>query len=393
MQSPFTSEVLARARELFPHLKQGKIYLNHAGASPLSTRVVGAITAYLHRRSEGDLDTYQNDLGMVAECRTALARLVRAESPDRIAFQFNTSDAINVIAAGIPWKSGDRILLADIEFPANVYPYVNLRQLGVELDFISAPEGKVTTDLVASKLGQHTRLLAMSAVQFLSGFRGDLRSIGSLCRSNGTIFAVDGIQAVGAVRVDVQKMSIDALSAGAQKWQMGPHGTGFLYLTEELQSRIRQKNLGWLSVENPWDFYNYAQPLAASARRYEGGSLNMPGLWGLREAARTLIEFGPDGIESHILAITSKLIDLLREIDGVTLFSPLLEEERAGIVTIALDPPLNPAKVFETLMARGVTIALREGKLRFSPHFYNSIGDMERAAAMTSEVIREERRD
>ena len=391
MLSPFPSDVLARARELFTHLKQGKIYLNHAGTSPLSTRVVEAMTAYLHRRSGGDLDTYQNDLGMVAECRTAVARLIRAESPDRIAIQFNTSDAINVIAGGIQWKTGDRILLPDIEFPANVYPYVNLRQLGVELDFIAAPDGKVTTDLVASKLGQHTRLLAMSAVQFLSGFRGDLHSIGSLCRSNGTIFAVDGIQAVGAVRIDVQKMSIDALSAGAQKWQMGPHGTGFLYLTEELQSRIRQKNLGWLSVENPWDFYNYAQPLAASARRYEGGSLNMPGLWGFREAARTLIEFGPDGIESHILAITSKLIDLLLEIDGVRLFTSLQEEERAGIVTITLDPPLNPAKVFDTLMNRGVTIAIREGKLRFSPHFYNSIGDMERAAAMTSEAIREER--
>jgi cysteine desulfurase/selenocysteine lyase len=391
MHSPFPSETLARARELFPHLKQGKIYLNHAGTSPLSTRVVETMTAYLRRRSEGDLDTYQNDLGMVAECRTAVSRLIRAESADRVAFQSNTSDAINVIAAGIPWKSGDRILLGDIEFPANVYPYLNLRPLGVEIDFISAPDGKLTTEMIASRIGQHTRLLALSAVQFLSGHRADLRSIGSLCRNNGTIFAVDGIQAVGAVRIDVQKMSIDALSAGAQKWQMGPHGSGFLYLTEELQSRIRQKNLGWLSVENPWDFTNYAQPLASSARRYEGGSLNVPCLWGMREAIGTLIEFGPDGIESHILAITSVLIEHLSGIDGVTLFTPPRADERAGIVTISLTPQLNPRHVFEKLRDRGATIAIREGKLRYSPHYYNSIEDMERVAEMTAEAIREER--
>ena len=391
MRALFSSEILARARELFPHLRQGKTYLNHAGTSPLSTRVVASMTAYLKRRSEGELDTYQNDLGMVNECRSAVSRLIRAESADRIAFQFNTSDAINVIASGIPWKTGDRILLADVEFPANVYPYVNLRQLGVELDFISVPDGKVTPDVIASRIGQHTRLLALSAVQFLSGYRADLRSIGSLCRNNGTIFAVDGIQAVGAMRIDVQKMCIDALSAGAQKWQMGPHGSGFLYLTEELQTRIRQKNLGWLSVENPWDFHDYTQPLATSARRYEGGSLNMPGLWGMREAIGTLIEFGQDGIESHILGITTALIQRLSRIDGVTLFSPLPEEERAGIVTISLSPPLNPQNVFEKLMGRGVTIAIREGKLRYSPHFYNSMGDMDRAADLTAEAVREER--
>jgi cysteine desulfurase / selenocysteine lyase len=393
MHAQFPPETLARARELFPHLKQGKTYLNHAGTSPLSTRVVEAMTAYLQRRSGGELDTYQDDLVMVGECRKAVARLIRAESAERIAFQFNTSDAINVVAAGIPWKTGDRILVADCEFPANVYPYLNLRPLGVEIDFISSPDGRLTTDLIASKLTQHTRLLALSAVQFLSGYRADLRAIGSLCRNNGTIFAVDGIQAVGAVRVDVQKMSIDALSAGAQKWQMGPHGSGFLYLTEDLQSRIRQKNLGWLSVENPWDFSNFEQPLASSARRYEGGSLNMPGLWGMREALGTLIEFGQDGIESHILALTSGLTERLLKIDGAALYSPGQARERAGIVTISLSPRVNPQNVFEKLRERRITIALREGKLRYSPHFYNSMEDMDRAAEMTAEVIREETGD
>ena len=391
MPEPFSPETLAKARDLFPHVKQGKYYLNHAGTSPLSTRVVQAMTSYLHRRSEEEIDTYQNDLAMVSECRTAIARLIRAESAERVAFQFNTSDAINVIASGIPWKSGDRVLVSDSEFPANVYPYLNLRQLGVEIDFIAAPDGRLTTDIIASRLGQHTRLLALSAVQFLSGYRADIRSIGSLCRNNRTIFAVDGIQAVGGVRIDVQKMGIDALSAGSQKWQMGPHGAAFLYLTEELQSRIRQKYLGWLSVETPWDFHNYAQPLATSARRFEGGSLNMPGLWGLHAAINTLIEFGPDRIESHILAITGRLIERLAAIDGVTVFTPLPDEERAGIVTISLKPELDPQAVFEKLIGRGATIALRDGMLRYSPHFYCSMEDMNCAADLTEEAILEAR--
>jgi cysteine desulfurase/selenocysteine lyase len=349
------------------------------------------MTDYLNRRSAGELDTYQDDLAMVSECRTAVSRLIRAESADRIAFHSNTSDAINVVASGIPWKSGDRILVADFEFPANVYPYLNLKPLGVEVDFVSSPDGRLTTEQIVSRMGRHTRLLALSAVQFLSGYREDLRSIGSICRNSGAIFAVDGIQAAGAVRIDVQKMSVDALSAGAQKWLMGPHGTGFLYLTEELQSRIRQKNLGWLSVENPWDFHNYEQPLASSARRYEGGSLNMPGLHGMREAVGTLIEFGPDRIESHILAITSVLMERLSAIDGVTLFTPRLETERAGIVTVSLAPPLDPRRVYERLKDRGATTALREGKLRYSPHFYNSTVEMECVADMTAEAIREQR--
>ena len=141
-------ELLARARGLFPYTKQGRIFLNHAGTSPLSSRVVDAMTAYLERRSVGLLDTYAEDITMVAECRASVARLINAESPDRIAFQTNTSDAINVLASGIAWKSGDRVLLGDIEFPANVYPYLNLKARGVEIDFMKGSDGRVTAGMI-----------------------------------------------------------------------------------------------------------------------------------------------------------------------------------------------------------------------------------------------------
>jgi selenocysteine lyase/cysteine desulfurase len=374
---------LARARALFPHTTQGKVYLNHAGTGPLSTRVLAAMAAYLHERSEGTIDNYPADVEMVGRVRRYAQRLINAESPERITFQPNTSDALNVVASGISWTPGDRIILNDLEFPANVYPYLNLKRLGVELDVVGSRGGMITPDQIEKTLTPRTRLVALSAVQFLSGHRADLTSIGGLCRSRGVTFAVDGIQAVGAVALDVQAMKIDSLAAGSQKWQMGPHGTGFLYLTEELQSHVQQTNLGWLGVKDPWDFRNYNQALAPSARRYEGGSLNIPGLWGLEAALQTLLEFGIDAIEDQILGLTEILIEGFGEIAGVEILTPVPSSARAGIITIQLPLGLDQKRVFRRMVDKGLTAALREGKLRYSPHFYNTPEEMETAVEVT----------
>jgi cysteine desulfurase/selenocysteine lyase len=387
MSTLFSADTLNRARSLFPHTRQGKTYLNHASTAPLSSRVVNAMTTYLHNRSEGELETYFTDIKMVSDCRSLVARLINAESPDRIAFQINTSDAINVVASGLPWAPGDSLILNDIEFPANVYPYLNLKRLGVEIDTIKSVDGRITPDMIASRLRPRTRLVAISAVQYLSGHRADLEAIGKMCRGRGVLFAVDGIQAVGALKLDVQGMKIDALAAGAQKWQMGPHGSGFLYLTEDLQARIAQANLGWLSVEDPWSFYKYDQPLAPSARRYEGGSLNMPSLHGLHAALSTLLEFGPEAIENHILAVTEVLRKGLSGIDGLNVVTSYPDAERAGIVTVRLPDAVDSKEVFHQISRRNVFIALREGQLRYSPHFYNSPEEMRRAVDVTRECL------
>ena len=387
MSALFSPDTLNRARSLFPHTRQGKNYLNHASTSPLSSRVVNAMMKYLNNRSEGELETYWTDIKMVDDLRTLLAKLVNAESADRIAFQVNTSDAINVVASGLPWKPGDSLILNDIEFPANVYPYLNMKKSGVEIDTIRAVDGRITPDMIASRIRPHTRLVALSAVQYLSGHRADLKGIGEICRSKGVVFAVDGIQAVGAVKLDVQDMKIDALTAGAQKWQMGPHGSGFLYLTEELQAKLSQANLGWLSVEDPWSFYKYDQPLAPSARRYEGGSLNMPSLHGLHAAISVLLEFGPEPIENHILAITEILRKGLSDIKGLTVVTSYPDAERAGIVTVRLQEGIDGKELFHLIGKQNVFIALREGQLRYSPHFYNSPDEMRQAIEVTRECI------
>jgi Selenocysteine lyase len=330
---------------------------------------------------------YDDELQIEADCRTAVQKMIRAESKDRIALIGNTSDAINIVASGLPWQRGDRIILNDMEFPANVYPYYHLQEHGVIVDIIKCPDGRITTEMIARSITPRTRVVALSAVQFLSGFRADLVSIGAMCRDQGIWFVVDGIQAVGAIQLDVQEMKIDGLAAGAQKWQMSVQGTGFLYVNEALQEAIHPQFVGWLGVQDAWNFYNYGQPLASTAKRYEGGTVNHLGFCGMAKSLALLLDQGIPAIENHILALTRILTDGLRQIEGVMIYSPTNDSERAGIVTITLPAHVNAATVFKKLLAKNIVISLREGKLRYSPHFYNTPGEIQIAIETTKDFI------
>lgn len=386
--SLFPNQQLDHIRQQFPHLQSGQIYLNHASISPLSTRVVDAMTNYLRIHSDGTQVSYDDELKIESDCRTAVQTIIHAESKDRIALIGNTSDAINIVASGLPWHRGDRIILNDMEFPANVYPYHHLQEQGVIIDIIKCPDGKITPEMIAKTITSKTRVVALSAVQFLSGYRADLGSIGRLCRDRKIWFVVDGIQAVGAVPLDVQEMKIDGLAAGAQKWQMSVQGTGFLYVNEPLQEAIHPQFVGWLGVQDAWNFYNYGQPLASTARRYEGGTVNHLGFCGMVASLSLLLEQSADAIERHILALSKILSDGLQRIEGVNLISPLVDKERAGIVTIALPPIVDTSTVFKKLLARNIVISLREGKLRYAPHFYNSPEEIQIAIETTREFCR-----
>lgn len=387
MSGLFPTEQLNRIRLLFPHAKTGQVYLNHASTSPLSTRVIDALTGFLRERSDGTVISYEDELKVENNCRLAVQKMIHADSTDRITLVVNTSDSINIVSSGLQWKPGDRIILNDIEFPANVYPYYHLQERGVVIDFIKNVDGKVTAQMIADAVTPRTRVVALSAVQYLTGYRANLATIGSLCRDKGIWFVVDGIQAVGAVDVNVQAMKIDALGAGAQKWQMSTQGTGFLYLTEALRDAIKPAYVGWLSAENAWDFSNYGQPLLKTGKRFEGGTVNRLGIRGMTEALSLLLEQGIAAVEAHILALTRLLYEGLATIAGVRLISPTADHERAGIVTITVPQHVDPSKVFKKLLVRNIVVSLREGKIRYAPHFYNSIGEIDTAIESTREFI------
>lgn len=355
-------------RDLFPVVKAGTIYLNHAATGPLSTRVVAAVNKYLQERSETQIDNYALFQPILTETRLHASKLL-GTSPERIAFFENTTNAINLLAAGLEWKPGDRVILDDIEFPANVYPFLNLKRLGVEVDLVKNREGKIFLEDVAAKITPHTRLLSISHVQFLTGFRTDLYTLGDLCRKNGVIFSVDAIQSAGVVPIDVDKMKIDFLATGGQKWLLAPQGIAFAYVSREIQDRLRQAYLGWTSIKNFFsEFTNYRLDLEDTARRYENGTLNYIGITSLHESLSMLLEVGIKNIEEHVLDLSDALIQGLRS-KGLKAYVGGDRAERAGIISIIVPN----ADAYAAEMAKsGIEVAVRQGVVRVSPHFYNT---------------------
>ncbi|MBU2447365.1 MAG: aminotransferase class V-fold PLP-dependent enzyme [Bacteroidetes bacterium] len=358
-------------REQFPYLKTGKIYFNHAAVSPIPKCSVEILKEYFAVRSKGEIENYFSFQKTIIETKELIGKWINSDK-NRIAFVDNTSNGLNILAQGLDWNVGDRILLYNVEFPSNVYPFMNLKKYGVELDFISPTNGRIEFGDIEKNIQPQTKLLTLSHVQFLNGFRADLKTIGELCRSKGIIFCVDGIQSVGAVPVDVEEMKIDLMSCGVYKWLMSVEGTAFIFLTEEMQERINQKYVGWTSVKNAWDILNYDLTLADTARRFENGAMNFPGIASLNSAIKMFESFGLNEVHKKIISNSEYLIDELGKLGISPSFAAKSKEELSGIVSFKIE---EVNKLNDDLLANDIHCAVREGFLRISPHFYNDINE------------------
>lgn len=361
-------------RNKFPYLQNGIIYFNHASTGPISSLVKERLTNLLTEKSENKIDDYGSFLKVVDETKELVSEMINCNK-DRIAFCDNTSNGINILAQSIDWKKGDRILLNDVEFPANVYPFLNLKRFGVEIDFAKSEKGIVTADQIISNIKPNTRLISISYVQFLSGYRVDLEKIGNHCRSNNIIFCVDGIQGIGATRIDVKKCKIDFLSCGTQKWLLGMQGLAFIYVAKVLQKRMIPANVGWLSVENAWSLLDYKLDLKTSANVFQGGTLNSFGIYAFNTSLNLFKKFGFDKIEQQVLLNTKYFISKLKSIGINCLLSNGADEELAGIVTIKVE---NPETTFNKLTEKNIMCSHREGLIRFAPHFYNTTNEIDK---------------
>jgi selenocysteine lyase/cysteine desulfurase len=355
-------------RKYFPYLENGIIYFNHASTGSFSSLVTHRLTELLKEKSGSNIDDYSSFLKVMEETKDLLAKLINC-NVDRIAFVDNTSNGINIIAQSIEWKKGDRILLNDVEFPANVYPFLNLKRFGVEIDFVKSLNGIVTAEQIIDSVKPETRLISVSFVQFLSGYKIDLDKIGNYCRTNNIIFCVDGIQGIGAVKIDVQKSKIDFLSCGTQKWLLGMQGLAFIYIDENLQRKISPANIGWLSVKDAWNLLDYKMDLKTSANVFQGGTLNSFGIYAFNTSLKLFNVFGFKNVENQVLSNTKYFLEKLRGLELNPLLSDCDVDNLAGIITFKPD---NPEKVFEELTKRKIICSLREGVIRFSPHFYNT---------------------
>jgi len=352
-----------------------RLFFNHAAYSPISRPVVNAINEYFEHRQAGNPLSWSIAEAHMEGLRSNYAKLV-GTIPERIAHMANTVSGVNVLANGLDWRKGDHILLYKDEFPSNVMPFLNLRERGVDVEFIAAPDGRVTPELFQAALRPETRLISISSVQYLTGYRADLKALSELCHSRDIIFSVDAIQSVGVIPTDVISSGIDFMATGGHKWMMSPLGTGFLYLTEELQSKLKLVHRGYMGHVNPAAFGNFEQELSPHARRFELGAFNASGMVGAEKATGLLLECGIDSIFRHVRSLINQFVWGLNELPYEIMYQ-FEENEQSGICMFSHTDVSRNESIFQKLAESGVNVSLRGGGLRFAPHYYNNLDEVD----------------
>lgn len=365
---------LSKLKELFPITKTD-VYLNHAAVSPFSVDIIKSQNDYFEIRSKGDVDTYPFLMDKRQQLKENIAKLINGQA-DHIAIISNTSEGLNWLVNGLEWHLGDRILLTDYEFPSNVYPFLNLKRFGVEVDFVKNKNGKILLEDIESTITPETKLLSISFVEFLNGFRNNLYEIGKICKARDILFSVDGIQGIGALQFDVQKFDVDFVSNGGHKWLMGPQGCGFMYIAPELHPKLKPVFAGWLSVKDSWNFLDYQLDFLDDAGRYEIGTMNAMGVVGLKAATDILVNVSTKQIEGHLLSLGNYLIESMQDV-GFTLNGSTETCERSGISSFIYKDPDKIDGLFQYLKENRIHISVRNGALRISPHFYNNKSDID----------------
>lgn len=355
------------------------LFLDHAGVAPLSQPAADALSDYAeHACRQGYLDA--GWMRRIEAVRYAAARLINATSADQIAFIPNTSTGLATVAEGLPWREGDNVVISKVEYPANRYPWENLRRRGVALTEVpQLPDGRIDVEDVCDAITDRTRVVAISHVQYASGFRIALRPIADMVHRAGGYLCVDAIQSLGVIPFDVQIDDIDFVAADGHKWLLSPEGCGLLYCREDLIPLLHPPVVGWMCMADPLAFGDYRFELAETARRFEPGSYNVPGILALGASIDLLTEMGIPSVWERVDRLTGRLVDGLHE-KGYHVYSPRLHaSEHSGIVVFDVPEGSGDLEgVVRDLRRRRIVIVQRERRLRASPHFYNTSAQIDR---------------
>lgn len=361
--------VQARYRDQFPVTSE-LIYLNHAAVAPLCRPAAEAMKHLADDVCRYGSLHYDEWMEGYAGLRRAAAQLIHA-SPGEIAIVKNTSEGIAMVAQGFDWKPGDRVVAFREEFPANYYPWARLEKRGVEMSWLSIYD---PLEKIAEAVSR-ARLLAISFVNYLSGYRVDLKAIGEACRQHGCFFFVDAIQGMGAFPIDVEASSIDGLAADGHKWMLGPEGNGVLYVRRKWLDAIEPVEFGWMNPARYADYHSRDMTLRPDAGRYECGTLNTAGCFGLRAAIEFLLEVGIENIAPAVLALTDQLAAGVRR-KGYEVMVERTQETGSGIVSFR-HPSMDCRSIVAELKRNRILAAPRQGWVRMSPHFYVRAEDIE----------------
>jgi cysteine desulfurase / selenocysteine lyase len=348
----------------FP-VREGLIYLNHAAVAPLVKPAADAMKGLLEDCQDFGSLHYDRWLETYEGLRVAAARLIGADWRE-IALVKNTSEGIATVAMGLDWRPGDRVVAFQEEFPANYFPWKKLERRGVEVTWLSIRDCLERIDEAC----RGARLLAISFVQYLGGYRAPLEAIGEICKRRGCIYLVDAIQGLGAFPVRAKAWGLDALAADGHKWLLGPEGCGVLYIGRELQERVEPVEFGWMNVAGYADYGSRDMTLRGDAGRYECGTLNTVGCFGLRAAMEFLLEVGVERIGEAVGFVADRLAEGV-EAKGYELMERRTKETGAGIVSFR-KAGWEAGELVGRLRAAGIATAARNGWVRASPHFYVS---------------------
>jgi selenocysteine lyase/cysteine desulfurase len=359
-------------------------FFNHAGVTIVPRAAGDALRRYA---AEVETTSYvgagwYND---IEQLRIATANLINA-TKEEVAFVKNTSEGISIVAKGIDWQWGDRIVTTAAEYPSNIYPWMevvrshgcNLVMIAEEKDPASGARHVPLEKILEAASHPKTRLVTISHVEYASGQRHDIAKIGAFCRERNILFCVDAIQSLGVLPVDVHAMNVDFLAADGHKWLLGPEGAGVFYCRQELIERMRPLMIGWMNVIDALNFGKYDYTLRPDAGRFECGSHNTPGLLALKASVEMLTSIGIGMIAQRVRELTDRLIAGLTG-KGYSIISPRDKWQWSGSVSFTAKNPDDHETIFQTLRrAHRTEIALREGRLRASPHFYNTEQQIDR---------------
>ncbi len=364
-------------REKFP-ITQRLNYQDHAAVAPLSGPAAEALIAYAREYAESAY-TRSTYYRLAEQTRGVAAKLIGAH-PDEVTFVKNTSEGLNFVANGMQWAAGDNIVSNSMEFPANVYPWMNLEHRNVFLRTVHEVDGRIPFDQIAGRIDSRTRLVAVSAVQWSNGFRMDLARLGELCQDKGVLLCVDAIQALGVHPIDVKRMNIDFLAADGHKWLCAPEGIGIFYCRRELLGHLRPSCIGYLCMKGDFDTTERRFDLRDDARRFDSGAYNLAGIAGLGASIRLLVEVGIEEVQRRVKALTDQLVEGVKQ-KGWNVHSPRTSSEWSGIVSFGSDKHDTLALQRHLFSEFKIVISRRLGRLRASPHFYNSPEEIDQLVA------------
>jgi selenocysteine lyase/cysteine desulfurase len=376
-----TYDVAALRHREFPWAERGdNIYLNNASTGPLPARTLRALADFNALRAEPFRLSDELQFDTLRRTRELVARLINA-SPGEIACMVNTTYGINLAALSLPLRAGDVVLGFDREFPANVYPWMALERHGVTMRRLPCGgDGLPDVRQLAEAIAQpRVKAVAVSWVQFATGYRTDLAAIGALCREHGRYFVVDAIQGLGAATLDVKACCIDILACGAQKWLLSPWGAGFAYVREELVRSLEPGVVGWMAMRASEDFtrlVDYEYALHDDARRFEVITVPFQDFAGFNASLELLHELGPAAVAAHDAELANMIVEWACARRDMRLVTPADPAHRAGIVSVA---PPAPAEASARLNKAHIAHSLREGAIRLAPHCYNTQEEVRQA--------------